>query len=248
MTCRRWVFGIALGASALDVNAQALSDRLARLDDTRDSARAASFYRLLNVPPGAPARIDERMARLFVAYPGQRDLLASTLIRLLVRENAVFHSASNPRGEDLAANYYGDLIWAVASLNDPRAATALAGAIETGELATTGLARLGAAALPVTMNAARASDAMVRHSAMRVFGKLSAQRSQLALSSSTVSTVRQALLAALDDASEFVRAEAVTSLTGFSDQDARRRVARLVDEDASERVRRAARTWLDHIR
>jgi hypothetical protein len=67
-------------------------------------------------------------------------------IKALEEMNAFWHNARTTQSEE-ASERYARLIHEVAALRDPRAVTALIGAIETGGMAINGLAALGDPAL-----------------------------------------------------------------------------------------------------
>lgn len=127
-------------------HAQAPRIALTRLHSASYAERRAGFYTLLSAPDSGCISQTTRPLRVcvqeFAAYATRYPAVGRSVIELLQRENA--------HPEDLVSEdrYHGDLVAAVAGLRDPSAVDALTGAINTGYLATHGLAMFGDAAVP----------------------------------------------------------------------------------------------------
>ena len=78
-------------------------------------------------------------------YPELNDLISMSLIDTLQTEDNLV--AANTVLTPDHRNFYSDLVMAVSILHDPRAANALLGAVDTGNMAVAAAARLGDATL-----------------------------------------------------------------------------------------------------
>src|SRR5260370_16153946 len=133
-----------------DISAQ-LPGLVSRMREAAWEIRSKALYELIacgeSVENGRPSFM-LALRSLFKSNPDQEDMIRLTLIHLLETENQVARRAQF--SEDYS-NYYGDVIMAVAVINDlkadPRSLDALAGAITTGNMAMNALAALGDAAL-----------------------------------------------------------------------------------------------------
>ena len=98
----------------------------------------AAFYSLVGLAGSSSDDIEDRVSALLERYRSDADAIRRGLISAL--ENADDANAESQRtgvdlGEDFGS-FWPDLIWAVGSLRDPRAGTALVGALGTGGMAT----------------------------------------------------------------------------------------------------------------
>lgn len=238
MTLMRGSFA-AFVASLLCLTTAAQSASLNGFQSSDDDTRMAAFYALLNPLEGEKFDAADLTSRLMRSRPEDAAALASSLISLLERENLRVQRPFDER----FSNYYGDLIWSVASLRDARAVPALLGAVQTGGLATDGLASLGVAALPSVLAALNTADRGVRNGILRVLAKLATPRAQVSLDAESTTQIRAALLLGLEDEDAFNRVAAIRGLVNFQDADVRSAMARAAS-DASDRVREIANDWL----
>jgi HEAT repeat protein len=199
-----------------------------------------AFYRILSPTPGQRVNVGERTSRLLRDHQSERQIIVPALIDLLEREDVRVQS---PFGEEFS-NYYGDLIWCVATLRDARSVNALLGAVKTGNLATDGLAALGEDALPGILRALDSTDSGVRYGVLRVLEKMVNPSAQLSLGSASREQVRTALLRGVEDEDAFNRRVAIRALEPFADANVRRVVLSRSTTDASPLVRKAAEDWL----
>jgi HEAT repeat protein len=242
---------IVLAIPGNSVRAQSLSATLSQLNSNEYETRRAGFYRirsLANADNLTKAGSGSR-APSIVRYASIHPEVASALITLLERENL-----PDPAKESLTEDaYYGDLIGSVAALKDPRAVNALLGAVQTGRLATNGLASLGQAAVPGLLAKLHSQDHYFQRSAaVETLGSMLDRRA-LALNREMI---RLGLLRALSDPNPYVRSSVVRVLVHFSDPDVRHAMERLASRDttavttkAGTRVypiRSAALGWLRH--
>jgi HEAT repeat protein len=212
-----------------------LNDFQSRDDDTR----IAAFYALLHPIDGEAFNAADLTSRLLRDRPEERTAVVASLISLLERENVRVRRPFDER----FSNYYGDLIWSVASLRDAGAVQALLGAVETGGLATNGLASLGQAALPATLQALNTTDRGVRNGVLRVLAKMAVPRPQSPLDAESTARIRESLLKGIGDDDPFNRAVSIRGLIHFDDAEVRGAILRTTD-DASDRVREVAHEWL----
>lgn len=149
---------------------------LASLQDPAWQNRRAAFYDLIinsySGPNNGTYIVPIATAALLAANPALVDSIRLAFIALLSTENMLANSTSVQVPEEYT-NYYADVIGAVASLQDPRAVDALLGAIDTGDLATQGLAKLGTAAFGKTVALfSSSSDESLRDSAIIVLSEM----------------------------------------------------------------------------
>lgn len=233
------------------VRAQSLDESLAGLQAADDTARAGAFYRLL----GGHAHAGRSTERLLAAHPADRDRIAVALIDLLERENERIR-LDPPIMTEGDAMYHGDLVWAVATLRDPRALRGLLAANVSGNAAANGLVALGDTAVQGVIALLRSSPHwLARAGAAHTLGKMAASDSAgQALSAESMSAIRAALLsAALNDERGRVREMTVLALIHFPDPDVRRVMVELARTDTYSpqygpvgryTIREAAQGWL----
>jgi hypothetical protein len=231
------VFMLLLVPSGL---AQTISFSLSQFNSADENVRIAAFYRILKPTPGQRFNVGEGTSKLLRDHPSERQLIIPALIDLLRRENI---RVLSPFGEEFS-NYYGDLIWCVATLRDARSADALLGAVKTGNLATDGLAALGEDALPVILSALGSTDAGVRNGVLRVLEKMVKPGAQRPLGTESAVEARSALLRGVEDEDAFNRRVAIRALAPFTDREVRKVVLDRSTADSSPLVRKAAEDWL----
>jgi hypothetical protein len=221
------------------LHAQSVSSLLRRIETSSDNDRIAAFYTLLNPTPTRRFDGEGSTSRLLRDHPRDRSAITLALVNLLRRENV---RARNSSGEEFS-NYYGDLIWSVATLRDPRSVDALLGAVQTGNMATDGLAALGQNALPGTLRALDNPDAGVRNGVLRVLEKMVMPSARSSLGTASRAQVRTALLRGIEDEDAFNRRVAVRALEPFADDGVRSAIRYLNSTDTSAMVRSAAEAW-----
>lgn len=220
--------------------AQSTSSSLSQFQSADDNVRIAAFYKLLSPTPIGRFNAGESTSKLLRDHPSERSIIARSLIDLLGRENV---RASRSFGEEFS-NYYGDLIWCVATLRDARSVDALLGAVKTGNLATDGLAALGQDALPTILRTLDTTDSGVRNGVLRVLEKMATPSAQSAAGAASTAQVRAALLRGIDDEDASNRRVAIRALEPFADADVRSAVLSRSTADPSPLVRKAAEDWL----
>jgi hypothetical protein len=210
-------------------HAQASRIALTRLQSASYVERRAGFYTLLSTPDSGCISQTTRPLRVcvqeFAAYATRYREVGRRVIALLQRENT--------HQEELVSEdrYHGDLIAAVAGLHDPSAVDALMGAINTGYIATHGLAMLGDAAVPSVIAAASASRMLTRDAALSTLSDMVTVTPAPTLSSTNRARIRAVMLEALTDSNRFAREWAVEGLSAFNDSEARAAIARVAASD-----------------
>ena len=112
--------------------------------------------------------------------PQKADELKVALAATLDLENRVARKGGS-LPEDFT-DYYGDLIMAVSSINDPRSVNALAGALGTGNMVTSALVGFGDAAVDaVIRQIEQNTDRTVRQSGCSVLQKMADPATQPAI-------------------------------------------------------------------
>lgn len=231
------VLALLLGSR---VYAQSISSSLSQFQSADDNVRIAAFYKLLSPTPTVRFNAGENTSKLLRDHPSERAIIVRSLIDLLGRENV---RARRSYGDEFS-NYYGDLIWCVATLRDARSVDALLGAVQTGNLATDGLAALGQDALPTILRALDTTDSGVRNGLLRVLEKMAIPSAQSSLGVANTAQVRAALLRGIEDEDAFNRRVAIRALEPFADAGVRSVVLSRLTADASPLVRKAAEDWL----
>jgi HEAT repeat protein len=167
------------------------------------------------------------------------------LIQLLEIENATVAAKEADRrrqkleelpvGErftEAYVNYYGDVIAAVAALEDVRSVGALAGAIATGAMAVDALVSFGSIAVGPVAERLADDDPMVRSSAALTLGEMLARSDDdVSRSPAQRARIKKALLAAAADPDPFVRRRAVRGLARVGDAESIGAVRKLANED-----------------
>jgi hypothetical protein len=225
---------LAVGAPSRSVHAQSLSDALSKLHSNVDTVRMSGFYEVFRIAnAGFPASPSLRPgAERLAKYAHVNSSVTPALIELLERENvAIRHGAGRGLGEAYAVDYYGDLVGCVAALRDIHAVHALLGAIETGEMATQGLAALGEAAAPDVLRAARSTNHRIRISAVTTLAEMVADSPSPRLSNESRKAIRASLLSTLQDKNASLRMTGLDGLIYFPDSEVRGAVQNVAAHD-----------------
>jgi len=140
------------------------------------------------------------------------DQLKLAAIALLNTENANNTLKPSVISDDNEAygEYYGDVIQAVARLNDLRSISALVGAINTGNMAGDAIAGFGTSALELVLQQLSSQNDTVRGSAALTIGKM--VDTNLLGDSNSRSKIRNALNNASTDPDYYVGLSAIGSL------------------------------------
>ena len=239
---------------------------LINLRDPSWEQRAHAFYQLVGSSDGRSDLIPSRLATFFRTNPDREDESKLALIQLLNTENSMVESQneeykrSRKTLPESYTNYYGDVIAAVAGLNDPRAVNALVGAMATGAMATRGLARLGPEALdPLILNL-QSRDVITRAATVRGLTTMWRPENREKLDDDVSRRkIKDAFMRAARDEDGGVRLAAVYGLALIPDDDSVLLLRRLAASDPSRLpgqadeggpfypVRQAARRVLDQI-
>jgi hypothetical protein len=233
--------------------------------------RCDAFYGLLGYESaakwdGRTYLIPQKLTSVFRTHPERENEIRLALIDLLSTENAKVEEQNREvkkTGKTLTEGYityYGDLIAAVAGLNDPRAMNGLVGAITTGGMADRGLAQIGPAVLDPLMLQLQSRDVIIRAAAVRALTTLwqPEYRSRFSDDGSR-QRIKAALLKSAADEDGGVRLAAVYGLALMPDPDTIPVLKTLATSDPSRLqgqadeggpfypVRQAARRALDQI-
>jgi hypothetical protein len=186
-----------------------------RLSDPR--TRSEAFYRLLGVDMKNTGSARIGVKRLTKNNPDQAERIKTALILALENEGAYREGLAKNRqiADEAYSDYYGDLIAAVTSLRDLRAAKGLLGAVDTGAMATSGLADLGASVVDALVEKSRDSNYHVRAGSISALGQLALRQDVVQGDAVAIAKIRMATLAAADDPEWYVRTYAVGALMPF---------------------------------
>jgi len=151
------------------------------------------------------------------------------LIRLLETENNLIREHEKKfetTGETLTeeyTNYHGDLIGTVAGLKDSRAVIALVGSINTGNMATNGLAELAPFSINAVAEKADSDDWSTRSSAVMTLSQMLEPASINRLETEIPGSherIKQLLIKKAKDVDHSVRLSAIDGLAKLPDADA----------------------------
>jgi hypothetical protein len=184
----------------------ALSGAMSQLQSADSSTRIEGLEKLLAL--GAPFtpffyNRDAQVGALLRKHPQQADQIARALIAALERETSRVESGRALTEAD--TELWADLVASVAALRDPRAASALAGVLQTGGMARNGLLALGAVAVAPVIDALRSPP-------RRFAARLALEQMIARKDAATTAAIRTGLLPAINDADPDVRAVARTLL------------------------------------
>jgi hypothetical protein len=214
-----------------DSSSDEITQIIWQFHDANPEQRSAAFYLLVKKGLGRELSgradlIPRALSQIFKSQPDRLDELKVALMELLERENSFVqeHFFEFQRtGKALShnyMNYYGDLILAVAALRDARALNGLLGAITTGNMATRGLAVLGADALDSILGKLEDQDVNVKASAARVLMHMLKMSStgQVKLDSLAKEKLKLALVRSARDENPDTRINAVEGLAELAKQ------------------------------
>jgi hypothetical protein len=199
-------------------------------------ARAKAFGELIElaVPGGLNGRnweMKRALSDLFRRLPDRGDQLKLALAGALELENR----RSTRMSED-QSDYYADLIGAVADIEDARAVRALIGAIDTGNMATSGLAVLGGQAIDAVL--ARLDDPAipVRTGVTRTLVQMLEVGSVVSSDISSFAKLKAGLVRSTGDQWPHVRIVAIAGLARIPGSDVTAVLTALAQRDASAEV------------
>jgi hypothetical protein len=177
------------------------------------SARIQAFYLLFGADAfqraGAPL---SKFQNLETREPSQRLRLRAEVVELLRREQMYVRSLRAPTSSEMFSNYYGDLIWMVAEIRDPRALDVLIEVLPTGHNAALGVVRLGDPALSRLVAMSSSSDAGDRERAARGLSVIGDADVAPYVTAARRAQARTALLRLSSDDSPSTRLFAITGL------------------------------------
>jgi hypothetical protein len=182
--------------------------------------RSAAFYSLLaSVPNADRAHPWIVLKQVLASDPVNADRLTIDLIAALQTE-ATWVKAQSDVSEGFGS-YEGDLIAAVASIEDRRAVPALFLVIDTGNMAVSALASSGDEALSRALVALKeVNEEGMRHSLMILLARIAQPENLLNVKSLDLKAqMNSALVNGLTDQSQFVRGTAIAGLVSLGDPD-----------------------------
>jgi hypothetical protein len=223
-------------ASAEQAFAQVAGDFDTRVTETIrefDAAdwqtRVRAFYDLfaIGLPGGLQGdttRIPSALNAIFKQDAGLKEQVSIVLIRLLEQEYGVTQGPMNPRNETFNDDYLGDLVAAVGTLHDKRSLDTLLHFLDTGDIATRGLAGLGRDALDPVLRIVNADDVgdpdetTRRMAAARVLAEM-LDPDVVQIDELSRAKIKSGLLRASQDKQFWVRLTAVQGLSKIPDPD-----------------------------
>ena len=157
------------------------------------------------------------------------DARKRALIALLDAENKTV--AGEKVLSEEYVNYYGDVVAAVATLNDPRSLSALLGAITTGNMVWSTLIGFGPSAVAPVTGLLVSPEDRVRSTATLTLSEMLVRSREIATDAHSRQTIKAALADASMDRSYLVRMRAVVGLARLGDVDALAMVKELAAND-----------------
>jgi len=235
MKRRIWLFLLieALALPAGHSQQSTWADLLSFVNSFRNSSwkeRMTGFYNVLRLayPPDYRGYIEPHsaLAKVLRSLPvrEQEEVRAGVITLLLTegtlveRNRKVFLAGGTGLSEEYVT-YYGDLIEAVASLNDEAAIVPLLQAINTGDMATAALARYGDAVIDPALDRLRSDDITTKLGVLHLFGKMLSPGFKGTIGTESKKKVRDALVHAAGDENAMVRKGAVRDIGLLGDAD-----------------------------
>jgi hypothetical protein len=258
-------------ATKANVQNYQIESLLKQMQAAEWNTRSTAFYKLLDLAFGGKFngqtwQIRSALSKFSRKRPTYADEINLTLIRLLETENNFLREHGEKfeqTGETLTeeyTNYHGDLIGTVADLKDSRAVNALVGAINTGNMATDGLAEIASFSLNIIAEKVDGSDSLTRHSATRVLSHMlepaNINRLETEIPGSR-EKIKNLLIKKAKDADYNVRLSAIDGLAKLQDADAVKVLEEVSENDlyqstkggtTSYPVREAAKKHLSRLR
>ncbi|HEX8197646.1 MAG TPA: HEAT repeat domain-containing protein [Pyrinomonadaceae bacterium] len=221
-------------ATRTNVQNDQIESLLTQMKNSDWNARRTAFYELLKLGfggdfHGQTAQIPSALFKLSKKHPENSDKINITLIRLLETENNFIRKQEKKfeqTGETLTeeyTNYHGDLIGTVAGLKDSRSVNALVGAINTGNMATKGLAALAPFSIDIVAEKVDSDDWSTRSSATRALSQMLEPTNINRLESEAPGSrekIKNLLIRKAKDADYNVRLAAINGLGKLQDRDA----------------------------
>ena len=211
-----------------------VAELLPRFDAPEWPDRERAFRALLalsRADDGSTWPIRVKMPDLVRQLPARAEQMTTAVIRLLERENVGYRSM--PRITEDRSEYQVTLISAVASLRDARAVQALVDNMDTGNIASQGIAALGRAAVDAVAARLREGPQSMRSSAARTLAQMldPAITAPAALDVDARARIKAALLGATRDEYLWVRVNAIDGLARIPGEDITTELQRLAAAD-----------------
>jgi len=204
--------------SGADPRRAVVDTSLAMMREGAWEPRARGFYHLFDAEHpsglhGATSRIPEWLGALLRNLPERADSVKGALVDLLATENVYRRGVAAPLSEEYGS-YFGDLLAAVASIDDTRAAPALLENIDRGALAMRGVARLGVdVSLDPLLALTRDRSELKRNAALRTLAlMLDTSINRTPITPAAQQKIDGAFVRGVQDENGFVRVSAVEGL------------------------------------
>ena len=199
--------------------------------------RESAFYQLLRSGPrvGGGSHPWAGLPVVLAAQPDAGESVRLDLIRALARD-AAWGRSQKALPEEFC-NYEGDLIAAVASLDDPRSMDALFEVVDLGNMAVDALARFGDRSLlrAISLMDSPRADWGVRSSAVFLLSKIARPGNLARLRDpSSKRLLLSALLRSLHDSDTAARLFAIDGLVEIGDKSAIPALSQLAARDSTE--------------
>jgi HEAT repeat protein len=241
--CAIMMFASIGHAQKLTLSSAQVPELIRQLDDSDWKNRMDAFYRLIRLGHtdemhGLTYALPSELTNLLKTVPEQSDEIKLALIKLLERENSFskahvkeYQRTGIPLGEGYG-EYYGDLIGAVTSLKDMSSLSALLDSITTGNMVTSTLAELGAAALDPVIEKLNSDNLHVRQAATIVLTQM--LELQKVSDPASRAKIKRAFIKAASDEDPYVRMSALDGFAALGDKDVIPIVEKLAIEDPYE--------------
>lgn len=257
-------------ATRTNVQNDQIESLLKQMKNSDWNTRRTAFYELLKLGfgtdfNGQTAQIPSALSKLSRKHPDNADKINLTLIRLLETENNLIREQEKKfelTGETLTeeyTNYHGDLIGTVAGLKDSRSVNALVGVINTGNMATKGLAALAPFSIDTVAEKVDNEEWSTRSSATRALSQMLEPANINRVESEAPGSrekIKNLLIRKAKDADYNVRLSAINGLGKLHDREAVQVLEDISRNDmyqstkggtTSYPVREAAKKHLNHI-
>jgi hypothetical protein len=221
-----------------------VTETIREFDAADWQTRVRAFYDLfaIGLPgglQGRTTRIPAALNAIFKQDAGRKEQVSIALIRLLAREYTVSHGPTNPASE-VYGDYLGDLVAAVAALHDTRALNDLLDYVQSGDIATRGLAALGRDSLDSVLQIVNAEDRGVGSEMVRRMGATQVLAEMLdpdivQIDEVSRAKIKSGLLRASQDKQFWVRLTAVQGLARIPDPDVMIVLRSLLERDPYSR-------------
>jgi hypothetical protein len=219
--------GVLLAATVLFLTAAAkaqlppnLDTALLGMTSTNVGTRLSSFYDLIIPLENGSGSTREGVRNLLRTNPGRTDQIKLALITALELAASYVRDLKerNEHFDEAFSGYYGDLIFAVTALRDPRSVKGLVGAIDTGGMAVETLADLGPPAVDAVITDVLGVSTGDHTAGIAVLREFLRRQETVRSNPDAAAKARRAILAALSDPDPSARRVAAGAALTFKDE------------------------------